>query len=181
MQPLRQWTPPPSHGAAVSSIPATTVSKDALSPASISGKDISFCAEFAVHGGVAASAHGFKAETEMLRMQQAGLLDLVRDPEHPFAVIRVTLSAGARRLLSGERHMTGVPTLASLKGPALGGSKDPVSDSGARRNGFEVARGMIGAAIKAELSFGMADLDARHAEALETRLMKRISQIQVPF
>jgi len=153
----------------------------ALSPADMSGKDIAFCAEFAAHGGVAASMHGFKAETEMLRMQQAGLLDLARDPEPPFAVIRVTLSAAARCLLSGERQTAGIPMLASLTHPAPDGAKEAVSDTGARRNGFEVARGMIGAAIKAELSSCMPDLDARHIAALEARVMKRIGQIQVPF
>lgn len=169
MQPLRRWLPEAAR-------------KDDLSPADVLGKDMAFCAEFAVHGGVAVSKCGFKAEAALLRMHQAGLLNLGRDPVPPFAVVRVTLSAAARDLLlSEERRTVGVPTPASRTTPALGAARDPTSDRGARRNGFEVARGMISSAIKAELSCPIPDLDQMQTAALAARIIGRISQIQLPF
>ncbi len=181
MQSLRRWVPGPARKDDWPSLRMDMAPKYDLSVADISGKDMAFCAEFAVHGGVAISENGFKAETELLRMQQAGLLNLVRDLAPPFAVVRVTLSVAVRGLLSGEQCTSNAPTPASQTTRTAGPARNAISDCGARRNGFEVARGMISAAIKAELFSCMIEQDDRPTAALTSRVMNRISQIQVPF
>lgn len=181
MQPLRRWVPGPAHKNGWSGPRLAVAPKYDLPLANVSGSDMAFCAEFAVHGGVAASEHGFRAETELLRMEQAGLLNLVRDLAPPFAVVRVTLSAAVRGLLAGERCTTSATTPVALTTGAVGTAGNLTPDYGARRNGFEVARGMISAAIKAELSSCMREQDQRQTDALASRVMNRISQIQVPF
>ena len=182
MQPLRRWVPGPSRNSDSCGPRLALACKDEMIPADIPGKDIAFCAEFAVHGGVAVSKQGFvKAETELLRMQQAGLLDLIRDAAPPFAVIRVTLSAAARGLLSGEQHVPSALAPAFQTMPVSGGAMETKYDTSARRNGFEVARGMIGAVIKAELSSCTADQAPQYIAALELRVMNRVSQIHAPF
>lgn len=181
MQTLRRWNPGRVSNDERPSSRVVAARKDNLSPADVLGKDMAFCAEFAVHGGVAISAYGFKAETELLRMQEAGLLNLVRDVTPPFAVVRVTLSATARNLVSGERCMTNSRTPPTNTTYAFEAAKDATPDHSARRNGFEVARGMISAAIKAELSFIMPELNHQSSAAVASRVMTRINQIQVPF
>jgi hypothetical protein len=175
MQPLRQWSPPPSIPTAPSHAPAANDRTDTAPigvPAAIPDQDLTFCAEFAAIGGVAASEGGFKAGTDLLRMEASGLLDLIRSDEAPYGVIRVRLSVGARRLL-------GQPPV----GPVDDGRLDPAhartaaGDREAKRHGFEIARGMIGAAIKAELS----SMNDGLPPALAARLMDRISRMPMPF
>jgi hypothetical protein len=150
----------------------------------VSAKDIAFCSEFAFHGGVAVSEQGFKAEAELVRMRQAGLLDLQRDETPPFAVTRVALSAAARELLSGRgRPMSmddkadGGKTATAVQQPAL----DPEQQRRLRRNGFEIARGMISAAMKTEFASWIAAGSPGGPAGLEVRILTRISQIEVPF
>ena len=181
MQSLRRWVPGPARKDDWPGLRMNVAPKYDLSLADISGRDMAFCAELAVHGGVAISEHGFKAETELLRMQLAGLLDLVRDLAPPFAIVRVTLSIAVRGLLAGERCTSNAPTPASQTTYTAGSTRNAMPDCGARRNGFEVARGMISAAIKAELFFCTIEQDDRSTAALASRVMNRISQIQVPF
>ena len=168
MQALRRWNP-----AAVRTVnePATCVAEGnihGLPVTPTSDKDIAFCFEFAAHGGVATYAQGVKPGSELLRMEHVGLLDLVREPGPQLSVVRVSLSAAARDLLSGQRPK-------STTAPQL------VEAGSSRRNGFEVARGMIGAAIKAEMACGMTGLDPQRIAALEARLLSRVGQVQAPF
>ena len=141
------------------------------------GQDLAFCAEFAAHGGVARSAEGFKGEADLIRMQQAGLLELERDASPPFDIVVVGLSAHARALLS--QPATAAPSaerpLARESTPAH------VGDRRQLRHGFEVARGLIGAAVKTEIATWMAAGGIGGTEALEARVMARISQLPAPF
>jgi hypothetical protein len=139
----------------------------------VSAKDLAFCAEFAQCGGVAASSRGFRAEAELLRMQRVGLLDLQRDAAAPFAVIRVTMTDRARALVSAPKPARAAPAKAPVAGDGDAKSQ--------RSHGFEVARGVLSAAIKAELSSWHAQGEPGGAAALETRVMTRISHIPVPF
>ena len=167
MQQLRRWVPGPARDA---------VRAAAVRLEEASAKDIAFCSEFAFHGGVAVSEHGFQAEAELVRMRQAGLLDLQRDQAPPFAVTRVTLSPSARELLSGRAR---APVTEAV--PATPLPKEPKLDQNVRRHGFEVARGMITAAVKAELASWCAAAEPGGAAGLETRILTRISQIEAPF
>ena len=57
----------------------------------------------------------------------------------------------------------------------------PETEQGWRRNGFEVARGMISAAVKAELAaWAAAGCPGGVAQA-ETQVMTRISRLAAPF
>lgn len=165
MQPLRRWNPAdvrPGSGQ------QACVAGASASPMQASDRDVAFCAEFAVHGGVATYNRAFNPGVDLLRMEAAGLLDLVREPGPNLAVVRVSLSPAARHLLSGVRA-------------AATPAQPPIAADGSRRNGFEVARGMIGAAIKAEMACVTAGLDPQRAAALEARVMARINQVQAPF
>jgi hypothetical protein len=175
MQTLRRWVPRPARPAITESEPPAPPAVP-LRPGDIAGKHMAFCAEFAVHGGVAASAEGFRAEGELLRMQRAGLLDLQRDTAPPFAVIRVALSDAARAMLAGSPARREGPVDASP-------TPRPVADPGQnpRRHGFEVARGIIGAGVKAELAAWSAQGQPGGTAALEARMLSRISQLQAPF
>jgi hypothetical protein len=145
-----------------------------------SAKDIAFCSELAFHGGVAVTEQGFKAEAELLRMRQAGLLEIQRDEIPPFAVIRVALSPKARELLSRRgRTTTEAPRTGLLDNAAP--PPDPKQERILRRNGFEVARGMINAAVKSEIAAWKAAGGPGGYAALETRILTRISQIEVPI
>lgn len=168
MQPLRRWTPATTRPSSEPQPCVATVGSPRLPLAPPSDKDVAFCAEFAVHGGVATYSQGINPGVELLRMEQAGLLDLARDPAANSAVVRVSLSAAARDLLSGHR-------------PRVSTSPQPIEAGPSRRNGFEVARGMIGAAVKAEIACGVTGLDPQRIAALQARVMARIGQIQAPF
>ena len=179
MQPLRRWTPGPVQAQSRARTADSRLKE-------VSGKDIAFCSEFAVHGGVATSAQGFAAETELLRLQRAGLLDIERDPAPPFAMTRVALSAAARELLYGSGAAT--PGQAAMKSKAEPGTSPWVPSASAaaqerslRRNGFEVARGMISAALRAELASWHAAGERGGAAALEARLVNRIDRVESPF
>lgn len=141
------------------------------------GQDLAFCAEFAAHGGIARSAEGFRGEADLVRMQQAGLLELERDPSPPFDIVAVNLSAQARALLS--RPATAAPSAESLLAPAP--SPTHVGDRRQPRHGFEVARGLIGVVVKTEIAAWTAAGGAGGAVALEARVMARISQLPAPF
>lgn len=168
MEPLRRWTPAAVRLSGGQQSRAAAGGSPGLSPVQVSDKDVAFCAEFAVHGGVATYDQGFNPGSELLRMEHVGLVDLVREPGPHLAVVRVSLSAAARDLLSGAR-------------PKTTSAPQPIEADSSRRNGFEVARGMIGAAIKAELACGMIGLDPQRVAALEARVMARIGQVQAPF
>lgn len=171
MQPLRRWVPPSAKKTVA--VP-TRIANDRQcdGPVEISDQDLAFCAEFEANGGVAASDEGFKAEGDLIRMEQSGLLNLVRSDRAPFAVIRVRLSAGAYRLLGRDKASIGVAGVAS---PRHGRSESAASTD-SKRHGFEIARGMIAAAIKTEMS-GMGGLPP----AAAARLMERISRMPIPF
>ena len=182
VQPLRRWVPGPAPAKPLQGGRSAGLRLDG-----VSGKDIAFCAEFAVHGGVAVSRQGFKAETELLRLQHAGLLEVERDPAPPFAMTRVALSPAARELLFGPAARS-QPGEAAMKAKAEPGTSPFVASATAaaqerslRRNGFEVARGMIGAAVKAELAGWKAGADGGDAAELEARIMARLNQIEAPF
>ena len=165
MQPLRRWNPADARPGSVQQacLPAASTR-----PVQASDRDVAFCAEFAAHGGVATYDCAFEPGEDLLRMESAGLVDLVREPGSNLGVVRVSLSAAARHQLSGTRAAA-IP------------AQPPIVADGSRRNGFEVARGMIGAAVKAEMACLTAGLDPQRAAALEARLMVRISQVQAPF
>jgi hypothetical protein len=184
LQPLRRWVPGPARAitvpepeapaAALAKLPAlpalpAPASLDARDP---DAKDMAFCAALAAHGGVAVSEDGFKAEGELVRLRRAGLLDLERGPEAPFAVIRVALTHKALALLSATRTQPANPPMAL---------PDPAQARSQRCHGFEVARGMIGAAFKAELSAWRAQGEPGGAAGLELRMLTRIGRIEVPF
>ena len=168
----RRWVPGPARRPRLGKDDAAEPA--ALRPQEVSGKDLAFCAEFAVHGGVAVSEQGFKDEAGLIRMHEAGLLDLSRDPAPPFALVRVSLSGAARALLSGKQQA------ASATEP-LASADAGVDEHGLRRNGFEVARGMIGAAVKAELAAWNSQGAPGGVAAVELRVMTRISKIEAPF
>lgn len=169
---MRRWVPGPARG---------VVAPAALNLADVLARDLTFCSEFAAHGGLAASAEGFRAETELTRMQNAGLLVLQRDPAPPFAVLRVGLSPAMRELLGNCRPalMDQAATPHSPATPLV--PEAPRSDRALRRNGFEVARGMISAAVKAEFSASAGPADQEDAAGLERRVMTRISLLDTPF
>jgi hypothetical protein len=178
VQKLRRWVP----GTAQAPAPAATKPVDAPVEA-VSGQDIAFCTELLSHGGVAVAEAGFKAEAELLRMRQAGLLDLQRDQVPPFAVTRVALSQKARELVS---RAGSARTGGSRKGGAGTEMKpaptlDAKQERTLRRNGFEVARGMLNAAVKSEIAAWKAAGGPGGYRALETRILTRITEIEVPF
>lgn len=172
MQPLRRWVPPPAKKTVA--MPARVANDRRCDrPSEVSDRDLAFCAEFEANGGVAVSEEGFKAEGDLIRMERSGLLNLVRSDKAPFAVVRVQLSAGAYRLLGRDKAGPAAAkvTVPNYGWPASQGSSDP------RRHGFEIARGMIAAAIKAEIS----GMNEALPPAAATRLMERISRMPIPF
>lgn len=175
MQPVRRWVPRSARD-----LPRTSVQPDDVQSEEPSAKELAFCAELAFHGGVAISDGGFKAEAELLRMRQAGLLDLQRDDAPPFAVTRVALSQKARQLLAGSNRTV---TDGDRTGDAENEAKAPAAkqEQVLRRNGFEVARGMITAAIKSEIAGWNAEGGTEGYAALEARILARISRIEGPF
>lgn len=160
---MRRWIPGPARQTAA---PAPLTLHD------ISERDLAFCTEFAARGGVAASDQGFKAETELTRMQRAGLLVLQRDRAPPFAVLQVSLAPAMRELLANSRAAENDGPLKPRAAPHAATSADKEH----YRKGFEVARGMISAAIKAELSSSPGQCDG-----FADRIMARISTLQDPF
>lgn len=177
MQPLRRWIPVPSRVLAEPAAPNASSRSAVLRLDRVAGQDLAFCAEFAAHGGIAHSADGFKGEADLIRMQQAGLLELERDPSPPFNIVAVSLSARARALPS--QPGTAAPSAKSLLAPDS--SPAHVGDRRQLRHGFEVARGLISAAVKTEIAAWRAAGGVGGAEALEARVMSRISQLPAPF
>ena len=177
MQPLRRWIPAPSRVLAEPAAPNANSRSAVLRPDRIAGQDLAFCAEFAAHGGIARSAEGFKGEADLIRMQQAGLLELERDLSPPFNIVAVSLSAHARALLS--QPAIAAPSAESLL--ALDPSPAHVGDRRQLRHGFEVVRGLISTAVKTEIATWKAAGGIGGAEALEARVMSRISQLPAPF
>jgi hypothetical protein len=177
-QPLRRWVP----GTARAPAPADSLPADGPRQ-EVSPADIAFCTELHAHGGIAVAEEGFKAETELLRMRRAGLLDLRRGQAPPFAVTRVALSQKARDLVArAGRAKTG----GARAGDATGEMK-PASTPDARqawmlrRSGFEVARGMLNAAVKSEIAAWKGAGGPGGYPALEIRILTRIAEIKVPF
>jgi hypothetical protein len=171
VQPFRRWVPGPV---------GTGASRADVPPMDGSAKDIAFCSELAFHGGVAVAEQGFKAEAELLRMRQAGLLEIRREESPPFAVTRVALSPKARDLLSRRGRTTAEGIRTGILDNAAA-APDPKQERILRRNGFEVARGMINAAVKSEIAAWKAAGGPGGYAALETRILTRISQIEVPI
>jgi hypothetical protein len=186
VQPLRRWVPGAAkHPAAAGVLPADG---PAGGPADgplveASPQDIAFCLALHSHGGVAVAEDGFKAEAELLRMRRAGLLDLQRDQAPPFAVTRVALSPKARELVSrAGRGKAG----GGREGVAANEKKQATTAESRqewtlRRSGFEVARGMLNAAVKSEIAAWKGAGGPGGYSALEIRILTRISEIEVPF
>jgi hypothetical protein len=179
VQTLRRWVPASVRDAADVAIRPTAVP---LGEAS--AQDIAFCSKLHRHGGVAVAATGFSAEAELLRMRQAGLLELQRDKSPPFAVTRVALTAEARAMLTGGARTGQQPAVRNGSAKAAmtaAPTCDPDQQRMLRRNGFEVARGMCNAAVKSEIAAWKAAGGPGGPVALETRILTRISAIEVPF
>ena len=185
MQPLRRWVPEsyrvpsaasgqPVQGVAPGHPDAAPSNSQPHDP--VAARDLVFCAEFAARGGQARSPAGFRREAELMRMQRAELLDLERDPAAPYAVVAVSLSAGARSLLSGS----GPVSPARWQAPQRVVNA-AATDQTQRRNGFEVARAMAGVAVKAELAAWVAQGSPGGPAALKQRMMARINQLPAPF
>ncbi|HET6307825.1 MAG TPA: hypothetical protein VFG12_11600 [Rhodopila sp.] len=170
MQPLRRWVP--------ARLPAAPEqpSLDALLQ-DIAPQDIEFCAALQANGGVAAAEDGFQAEAELLRLRRAGLLDLQRDQTPPFAITRVALSQKARDLVQIAAR-TKAPDR-SAKPPAA--APEQQHSWMLRRSGFEVARGMLNAAVKSEFAAWKKEGGPGGYAALETRILTRIGDVKVPF
>jgi hypothetical protein len=149
----------------------------------ISPPDMEFCSELHRYGGVAVAEQGFAMEGELLRMRQAGLLDLQRDKAPPHAITRVTLSLKARELLfarSGTKAGGDQPVVVgNATRPPV--TQDPKQTSMLRRNGFEVARGMCNAAVKSEMAIWKAAGGPGGYASLEKRVLTRIAAIEAPF
>ncbi len=172
MPQLRPWIPRPVKDAVRAVAPIVTPAQQEAIP-----RDLAFCSELAFHGGVAVREQGFQAEQDLVRMRDAGLLELKRNEAAPFAVTRVALSQKARDILAGRGRGS---VAASGKDPPLPPA-DPKPDKMSRRNGFEVARGMISVAVKAELASWKAAGEPGGVAGLEVRVMARIGRIEVPF
>lgn len=178
---MQQWIPPRLNHAAHSAGEKFAADGDAralrqyiarpvrLIPAQIPGKDIAFCSELAFHGGTRVSYDGFANERDLFRLHEAGLLDLCRQNEQPFMIVRMSLSAAARRMVEG----TGAARNNAAAAPA------PADD--VRRQVFEVARGMISVAAKSEFAAWRATGQGGGADALEQRVLARILSIGTPY
>lgn len=132
-------------------------------------------------GGLAASEQGFKAETELTRMQQAGLLTLQRDPSPPFAVLKVGLSPAIRDLLADKNQAVSKDAAPKPQRSSPEPQEAERSDLGVRRKAFEVARGMICAVVKAEFSALDGQPVGSGLASVERRIMTRISELKTPF
>lgn len=182
MPPLRRWVP----GAARNPAAAGPLAADGLADEPLpeaSPQDIAFCSALHSHGGVAVAEEGFKAEAELLRMRRAGLLDLQRDQAPPFAVTRVALSQKARDLVSraGRAKTGGGRANVAANERKQAATADPQQEWMLRRSGFEVARGMLNAAVKSEIAAWKGAGGPGGYSALEIRILTRISEIKVPF
>lgn len=163
---MRRWVPGSARGGSASV---------RLTLDQVSGRDLVFCNEFAARGGSANSDAGFKAETELTRMQAAGLLILERDPEPPFSVVRVALSPDMRDLLCNPE-----PARSDHSAAGKIGSEPAPAKPNSFRKGFEVARALMSAALKAEFSGCEGLSTGEQAAAFERNLMRRISTLQPP-
>jgi hypothetical protein len=116
-------------------------------------------------------------------MRRAGLLDLQRDQTPPFAVTRVALSQKARELVAragragagGDRNGTAKNEMKPAATP------DAQRAGVLRRSGFEVARGMLNAAVKSEIAAWKGAGGPGGYSALEIRILTRIAEIKAPF
>lgn len=175
MQSLRRWTPVSARSGANPCVLTSSLSGTALRRDQDADRDLAFCAEFAVHGGVARSVEGFGGEADLVRMQQAGLLDLERQSQPPFNIVGVSLSATTRTLLSQSERPTEAGEKSTLEPRAI------TVDRRQARHGFEVARGLIAAAVKAELAVWVVSGGSGGAAALEAKVMTRIDRVPAPF
>jgi hypothetical protein len=184
VQPLRRWMPAPARALSETTAqpvrgPASerpnTLRPNALRRDLITAKDMAFCAEFAVHGGHSRSPAGFQGEAELVRIHRAGLLDLERDTAPPYNIVAVSLSASAHEMLSGGGPVS--PAQQSQQRTANAATTDQIH----RRNGFEVARAMVGAAVKAEIAAWIAQGSPGGPGALEQRMMARVNDLPAPF
>ena len=184
MKPLRRWVPAPARALSDKAVqpirgPASdrpdTLRPNALRRDLITAKDIAFCAEFAAHGGQSRSPAGFQGEGELIRIHRAGLLDLERDTAPPYNIVAVSLSAGAHEMLSGTGPVPPAPQSQQRTADAA------TTDQMQRRNGFEVARAMVGAAVKAEIAAWIDQGSPGGPGALEQSVMARINNLRAPF
>lgn len=184
MKPLRRWVPAPARALSDTAVqpvrrPASdrpdTLRPSALRRDLITAKDLAFCAEFAVHGGQSRSPSGFQGEAELVRIHRAGLLDLERDTAPPYDIVAVSLSAGAHEMLSGTGPVSPAPQSQQRTAGAV------TTDRTHRRNGFEVARAMVGAAMKAEVAAWIGQGSPGGPGALEQRMISRITELRAPF
>jgi hypothetical protein len=175
---MQQWIPPrlnhAAHGAdekfpALRPYIARPVR---LIAAQIPGKDIAFCSELAFHGGTRVSHEGFANERDLFRLHEAGLLDLYRQNEQPFMIVRMDLSAAARKLVEGN---------AAARGDARPSAAGAAGADDSRRQVFEVARGMISVAAKSEFAAWRAAGQIGGADALEQRVLARILSLGTPY
>lgn len=191
MQPLRKWVPMPMPMPIPARGMLEAVAQPVRGPASdrpntlrstplrrdlITAKDLAFCAEFAAHGGQARSQDGFQGEAELVRIHRAGLLDLERDTAPPYNIVAVSLSAGARGMLSNSAPAS----LAQQQSPQRAANA-ATTDRTHRRNGFEVGRAMVGAAVKAEIAAWVTQGSPGGPGTLEQRMMTRITELRAPF
>lgn len=112
-------------------------------------------------------------------MERSGLLNLRRSEEPPYAVTWVELTAVARLMLARGRRAAGMESAEARTEPppAARVAAESGSETAARRHGFETARGMIAAAIKAELS----ENGRTGGPGATARLLERISRMTAPF
>jgi hypothetical protein len=182
---MHKWMPPrlgQKPGVGLAAARLETESCDGLRPylarpatlvaAQMSGRDIGFCSDLASRGGTDCSSEGFTAERELFRLHEAGLIDLYRQNEQPFLIVKMSLSAAALRLVNGSEAAP----------PAARPSRLPAAAPGdGRRQAFEVARAMIGVAVRAELAAWRSAHGATDAEILERRMMARIDALAAPY
>lgn len=179
MQAQRRWVPPPAAKAVQTATRTNARTPPRTAPGPATDQDLAFCAEFEAGGGTASSETGFADEGDLLRMERSGLLNLYRSEEPPYAVTWVEMTAVARLMLSRGRRAAGMDGAEARIEPPPGaqaGAEDG-REAAAQRHGFETARGMIAAAVKAELSGS-----GRTAGPADTaRLLERISRMTAPF
>jgi hypothetical protein len=155
-----------------------------LRPVEATAQDTEFRSVLTLHGGIAVSKEGLKVEAKLVRMRQAGLLDLERNVAPSFAATRVALSHQARQMMSGRGRVVSAcngPDAHENEADSAAIMLDQKQQLQSRCSGFEVARWMISAAVKSELAtWHMADGPAMTAE-FEAPMPTRMSQIQIPF
>ena len=176
MQAPRRWVPGLARRPRPDQL-ATPAAPVEFRPQDVDGKDLAFCAEFAVHGGQAISGQGFKGEADLIRMQQAGLLDLERDPAPPFALVRVSLSAAARAMLAPNQlsQPATSPNAAAARNRLRRRRKriTPQRLRSRTRHDRRGRKGRTGGMERSGRPGGVA--------AVELRILTRIGKIKTPF